>query len=93
MIQRGYKAVMSKGDDIKLDPEEVAMVESAAEQGMMVRVKQGLINPSFLVTIIEDKEREMRYGSGPRSDAPRLGITPLRDVFKPPAPMLEGGKN
>lgn len=85
---------MSRGDDIQLDPEEVKLVTSAAEQGQLVRVKRGLINPSFLISIIEDKSRDMRYTSGPISERRALGMTPLKDIFSAakalPAPRQEG---
>lgn len=93
MIEKGYKAIMSRGDDVKLDPAEVVMVEAAAEQGSLVRVKQALINPSFLITIVEDKEREMRYTSGFTHERKALGMRPLADIFTASSPQLEAGKN
>jgi hypothetical protein len=81
MITRAFKAVMSRGDDIPLDPDEVAVVMAAIESGAPARVKKGIINPSFLISITEDKTREIRYTSGPRNEAKLLGMTPLKDIF------------
>ena len=81
IILRGFKAILSTKDEVKLDPNEVDAVIRAAGTGQLIRVRQGLINPSYLVAIVEDKQRDMRYSSGPRDDAHRLGIMPLQDIL------------
>lgn len=86
-IQRGFKAVMSRGDDIKLDPDEVQLVLQGSKRGLMVQVKQGLINPSFLVSIIEDKQREVRMSSGFRHEQRNLGMEPLKDLLASAMPV------
>lgn len=84
-ILKAFKAVMSKGDDIKLDPEEIEIVMAGAAQGKLIRVKQGLINPSYLISIAEDKQRtekwyeDTKYESQARRNE---GMRPLQDVFK-----------
>lgn len=92
IILRGFKAILSTKDEVKLDPGEVDAVMHAAKMGDMVRVRQGLINPSYLVAIVEDKGRDMRYTSGPRDDAHRIGLAPLKDILaKPVVPQLGKG--
>lgn len=95
MIKKAYKAVMSRGDDLKLDPDEVETVMAGAAQGVLIRTRQGLINPSYLVTIIEDKERLAKFLEDTKypQDADRRarGMEPLSDIFKE-LPKL-GGQN
>lgn len=96
IITRGYKAILSTKDEIKLDPQEVDAVLAAATNGHLVRVRQGLINPSYLVAIVEDRSREMRYAPGPRDDSKRIGIAPLSDILASnrealPARLESGG--
>lgn len=88
IIMRGFKAILSTKDEVKLDPSEVDAVMHAARTGQLLRVRQGLINPSYLVAIVEDKARDMRYASGPRDDAHRIGLAPLRDILAKPVVAL-----
>jgi len=93
-IMQGFKAVMSRGDDIRLDPDEVALVQEGAKRGLMVQVKQGIINPSFLVSIIEDKTREIRYTPGFTHERRSLGMEPLRNLLEMPIERVQlGGGN
>jgi hypothetical protein len=96
IITRGFKAVMSKGDDVRLDPDEVAVVMHAAETGQNVRVKQGLINPSYLVSIVEDRERRIAFIEDTRHDDKRrgLGMEPLKNLLeaRPDKPALGPGQ-
>lgn len=92
-IDRAFKAVMSRGDDVQLDPAEVAMVMRGAEEGAIVRVKRGIINPSFLISIIEDKTREVRFTPGFAHERKSLGMTPLKDLFAEIPLQLGPSKN
>ena len=49
---------MSKGTPIQIDEDELPSTLAGIERGLPVKVKQGIFNPSFYVSIIEDKERE-----------------------------------
>ena len=76
---------MSRGDDLKLDPDEIDIVMQGAAQGKLIRVKQGLINPSYLVTIIEDKERREKWLEDTKYDNAAKrgeGMKSLQDIFK-----------
>ena len=59
MIRRTKAFVVSLSDreEIKIDQEELKKVESALESGNFVKVKQGIINPSFVVNITLDQRR------------------------------------
>ena len=92
IITQGYKAIMSSGDPIRIERDEMDRLLKAAGTGSFVRVRQGVINPSFLVSIVVDKSREMQYATGPRSEAQCLGLMPLRDIFTQTHPLLEPKK-
>lgn len=91
IITQGYKAIMSSGDAIRIEHDEIDRLMKAAGAGTFVRVRQGVINPSFLVSIVVDKTRDMRYESGPRNEAKALGLMPLRDIFAPVVERKELG--
>jgi len=52
-----YIAKLSGGVDIKIDPDEIDKVDRAIASGNFARIRQGLLNPSFLIGIIIDEER------------------------------------
>lgn len=48
---------MSKGNDIKIDEEDLAKItENIAAK--LIRIKQGIINPSFMISITPTDEKE-----------------------------------
>ncbi len=57
---KAYVAKMSNGVEVKIDPDEIGKVYEAIKSNNFARVKQGIINPSFLVAIIYDEERIRR---------------------------------
>lgn len=57
---KAYVAKMSNGIEVKIDPDEIGKVYEAIKSNNFARVKQGIINPSFLVAIIYDEERIRR---------------------------------
>lgn len=82
---KAYKAVMSRGDDIKLDAQEIPLVLEQAPLGRLIRVRQGLINPSYLISIVADTDRLERFYDDIkyRSDDERRNakMKPLKDIF------------
>lgn len=98
ILMRGFKAVMSTGDDVQIEQDEIDTVIAAAAAGRLIRVRQGIINPSYLVSITEDKRRELRYTPGFRSEQQCLGLAPLKDIFSkrpalgPPKGGADGGR-
>ncbi len=75
---RGYKIVMSTGAEVKIDQDEVAKVMGGIQRGGMIAVKQGLVNPSFIVSVLPDKDRvEKVYGDQSVAELP-----PLVNVFE-----------
>lgn len=55
--QAAYKIIMSRGNPIQIDADEMAKVISAMQNAQPCKVKQGIFNPSFYVEIVEDEER------------------------------------
>lgn len=56
-----YQIEMSKGPSIKIDEEDLAHIQENIAQAL-IRVKQGIINPSFMISIIptDGKDTEMK---------------------------------
>ncbi len=52
-----YKIIMSRGDDIPLDTDEIEKVLKGIASGQPVMVKTGIFNPSFYVSITKDVKR------------------------------------
>ena len=56
-MNKALKVNMSSGDSIQIDSTELEKVLEAIQKGVPVMVKRGIFNPSFYVSIVEDKER------------------------------------
>ena len=83
-IKTAYKAVMSNGPEISIDPSELEGVMRGAASGRFIQVRQGLINPSFLISIVEDRERVVKFFEDTKHDPPAVreaGMKPLKDIF------------
>jgi hypothetical protein len=50
---------MSKGPSIKIDEEDLAHIQKNIAQAL-IRVKQGIINPSFMISIIPTSEEDVK---------------------------------
>lgn len=87
-IQRGYKAVLSTKHEVQIDPDEIEDVIKGAAAGQLIQVRQGIINPSYLVVIIDDADRrrlfndDLKYLHGQDEKKRRgLGMEPLADIL------------
>lgn len=63
LIEQGksYEVVLSTKDRIKCDAGELSKLVEGIKSGSMIRLKQGLVNPSFIVTITLDEERTSKF--------------------------------
>jgi hypothetical protein len=52
-----YEIHMSKGDNIKIDEEDLQKVKDNIS-APLIQVKQAILNPSFMVSITPTKEKE-----------------------------------
>lgn len=54
---KAYKVILSTKTEVKCDQSEVQRVIEGIGTGGIIKLKQGLINPSFIVAVVEDEER------------------------------------
>jgi len=54
-----YKIVMSKGDEIKIDEDDLVKIKANIGESL-IQIKQAIINPSFMIAIIPTDEQENR---------------------------------
>lgn len=78
-----YKVVMSRGDDVQIDQDEIDNVVLAIQKGTPVRVRRGIFNPSFYVSIVKDEKRVVDFMEDTKYDDRRRarGLEPLKDIF------------
>lgn len=81
---KAYKVVLSTRHEIKIDEDEVAKVVEGIKSGHIVRVRQGIFNPSYFVCIERDGERIERFLEDTKYDdrKRRGGILPLADILE-----------
>lgn len=53
-----YEVIMSKGEKIKIDEEDLAKIRINLSASL-IQVKQGIINPSFMVMIVPTNEADV----------------------------------
>lgn len=58
---KAFVVRMSNKMDIQIDDDEVYKVIQGIAKGQPVRVRQGVINPSFYIAIVEDVDRLKSY--------------------------------
>lgn len=82
---RKYKIILSSKTEVLIDEDELENVMSAIDQGAMVKVRQGIINPSFVIAIVPALEYIADYKERYKyeiRDGKRPALPPaLDDVF------------
>lgn len=53
-----YEVIMSKGSAIRIDEEDLKHIKENISS-TLIRVKEGIINPSFMVMIVPTKEEDV----------------------------------
>ena len=93
IIRHVYIVELSTKTKIKIDPSEVESVMRGINEGKMVRVRQGIINPSYVVGIYEDTERRIEFLENTKHELGRRakGMEPLKDIFGKESLQLESG--
>lgn len=74
-----YLIEMSKGPSIKIDEEDLAHIQKNISQAL-IRVKQGIINPSFMISIIPTDEKEMELKVKIELEDGRAVVTDRQEV-------------
>ncbi|MFA6314950.1 MAG: hypothetical protein WC648_01090 [Candidatus Paceibacterota bacterium] len=78
-----YLIQMSRGIPIPIDAEELQKVLQGIQTKSPVIVKQGIFNPSFFVSIIEDSDRKQGWNRELGGDKYMLTTKePLPDLFE-----------
>lgn len=84
---------LSRGEKIQIDEDELPKLVSGIKNGQVVIFRQGIVNPSFIISIIRDTNRmkmfwegerglEFNKGAYPDKKFPeKLKIKPLHDIF------------
>lgn len=74
-----YTIEMSKGPSIRIDEDDLVKIKANIGESL-IAVKQGIINPSFMISIIPTNEPDTRIKQilEPRGD--RVVITGTREV-------------
>jgi hypothetical protein len=93
ILTRGFKAIMSTGEEIKIDADEIEVAQRAVATGQFIRVRQGIINPSYLVSIVEDKHRRIEFLEDTKYEPHKRegGMKSLADIFSKHVPRLAAG--
>jgi hypothetical protein len=85
---KAYKVILSTKHEIKIDADEVASVIEGIKTGSIVRVRQGIFNPSYFVCIERDKDRidrfleDTKYDDARSLSKRRAGMLPLADILE-----------
>lgn len=82
-VTYGLKVILSTKHEIQIDPKEVDAVMQAISTGSIVKVKQGIINPSYVVAVVEDVRRKVDFIEDTRHNPEKrsLGMRSLNDIF------------
>lgn len=87
MKLQAYIVKLSNNAEVPIDPDEVQKLLAGVSRGSMVKVRQGLINPSFIVAVVPDKKRigdflqETKYSDPETQAKRRAGLHALGDIF------------
>ncbi len=102
-ITKAYVARLSNDGYVKIDGDEIDKVVGGMQAGRAIVVRNGVINPSYIVGIMEDRDRirewlnECEYGANDERgiQARTNGIRPLKNIFEGSAieaKMIEAAK-
>lgn len=81
-----YKIIMSSGPFIPIDADEMRKVLDGATRKALVIVRQGLINPAHMISIVEDHERN----EGQNYQLPGGDYRPSPSAARPVQNIFEG---
>lgn len=91
-----YRIHLSNKSEIQIDEDEVEVVTQAIQTGKIGRVRRGVFNPSFFVSLTLDDKRyqewkdDNQYKGGPNQPAyDNSVLKPLKDIF---SNVLPAGK-
>ena len=56
-MSKAFIITMSRGEKLKIDDDEMPKIVEAMQKGTPCRIRQGLFNPSFYISVAEDTGR------------------------------------
>lgn len=74
-----YEVIMSKGEKIKIDEEDLVKIKENLSANL-IRVKQGIINPSFMVMIVPTNEADVKAIPQWDTEGPTAKVTGFEEV-------------
>ena len=86
MTNKPYKIIMSRGDDIQIDLDEIPDILKAIASKSPAIVRGGIVNTSFYVSIVKDKKRfaefleQIKYEDN-RKELRIAGVPKLKPMF------------
>lgn len=93
IIKKSFVIELSTKTVVRCDPDEIPKLMEAMRKGLPVLLKQGLVNPSYIVAVREDEERRIKFLDDTKypQDSQRRsrGLEPLRNIFSETPLMLE----
>lgn len=84
ILTKAYLVQISGGTSIQIDEDELPKVIYAIQNGKVAMVKQGVINPSYVTCVVEDKKRvelwleDTKYRASERNT---IGMQPLKELI------------
>jgi hypothetical protein len=88
-----YIVQLSNKTEVRVDADELALIAEGIKTASPIRLRKGIINPSFIVCVVEDQERMSEFMSGipgaqgseeyteERARRRASGPTHLKDIF------------
>lgn len=58
---KAFKVVLSSKDEVKCDADEIKALVEGISTGNIIKLRRGLVNPSFLVAVLEDEDRRVSF--------------------------------
>lgn len=83
------KIILSNKSEIKIDDDELPTVIEGIQRGRPIKVRQGIFNPSFFVSIVPDRDRIEEFLSPSNNRQP---LPLLNNVFEGIPLQLEDAK-
>ena len=98
MIQK-YIIHLSNKSEVQIDEDEVEIVVESIKTGKIGRVRQGIFNPSFFVSLTMDDKRYEQYksdnqyrGGANQQPLDNRTLAPLKDIFQNILPEAKTSK-
>lgn len=85
---KAYVARLANDGYVKIDQDEILKVAKAMDEKRTVILRNGIINPSYCIGIMEDRERVREWhddcnrGFDQGNRAKEEGMKPLRNIFE-----------